>query len=227
MKTLHPIMLEAELYDELAGMTRECLAACRNVAKDGTPLYYPVGSGAYAALWTRDFCYMVEGAGQFIPNDEILAGIEYLFAGQRDDGAIPDRVSAEGTPIYIPGPPDSPCGEAPAADNPPFMAKLVCAYVGRSRDYALLARSLPRLQAAMDFVPRQHDGLVYIDTNRPHSAYGFTDCIAKTGKELFTSLLYWEACKRMAETCALAEWHDDAQEGHERPETRDHSLYEF
>ena len=100
-------------------MARAVLQACRRVADDGTPVYFPDGSGHYAALWTRDFCYLVEGAGALLPADEILAGIDYLLAGQSPDGVIPDRMQPDGTPIYLAGPPDAPCGGPRRLTTPP------------------------------------------------------------------------------------------------------------
>jgi len=54
------------------------------------------------------------------------------------------------------------------------------------------------LAKALNSLPLRSD-LVWIDPSSPHSAYGFTDCIAKTGEELFSSLLLYEARVKMAE----------------------------
>ena len=62
-------------------------------------------------LWTRDFCYMVEYAGDLMDPNEIKASIYYLLNGQREDGCIPDRVNAAGQPIYSPGPPGKPMAD--------------------------------------------------------------------------------------------------------------------
>ena len=50
----------------------------------------------------------------------------------------------------------------------------------------------------MDVIPLSPAGLVYNDPEKPHSPYGFTDCIAKTGELLFESVLYWEASLALA-----------------------------
>jgi len=81
---LPPVRVSPDLYATLERHARESLEAVRVVADDGTPLYFPDGSGQYAALWTRDFCYMVEGAGHLMPSDEILGCMDYLLAGQRE-----------------------------------------------------------------------------------------------------------------------------------------------
>lgn len=227
MKVLAPVRISHDSYLALEGMAREVLAACRQVAKDGTPIYFPDRSGHYAALWTRDFCYMVEGAGHLLDGGEILAGIDYLLAHQSPEGLIPDRVQADGTAVYLAGPPDDPCGAGPPTDNAPFMAKLLCAYARVTRDYGAAEQRISALERAMATVPRGADGLVVIDRNAPRPGYGFTDCIAKTGKDLFSSLLFWEACVQLAETLRLWEQHDEAHEWYERAEKIVHRLQEF
>src|SRR4030095_6795048 len=44
----------------------------------------------------------------------------------------------------------------------------------------------------------------WIDPANPHSSYGFTDGIAKTGNELFSSLLYVEASEKLATLASTA-----------------------
>ncbi len=224
---LPPVRVSPQLYASFERHARESLQAVRNLADDGTPLYFPDGSGNYPALWTRDFCYMVEGAGRFIPNDEILGCIDYLLAGQREDGVVPDRVYADGHPVYCAGPESQPLGSGPPTDNPQFLAKLLCAYVKLSGDHQALAQRMGAIMAAIESVPLSREALVFIDPNSPHSGYGFTDCIAKTGKVLFSSLLYWEACQRLGATCAAYEYHEDAHYWYERAEAIGPNLHEF
>jgi glycogen debranching enzyme len=227
MKVLPPVRISRGSYDSLVEVTRTVLAACRHEAHDGRAIYFPDGSGHYAALWTRDFCYMVEGATSLLPAHEILAGIDYLLDGQREDGYIPDRVQPDGLAVFFPGPVDDPIGSLPPVDNQPFMAKLICAYSKLSPDYRPVKERLDRMYAAMDAVPLEADGLVAIDRNNPSVDYGFTDTVAKTGKTLFGSLLYWEACQLMAETYRRWEAHDDAHEWFERAEHAGQRLDEF
>lgn len=227
MKTLPPVRIDRGKYEQLKEIAQEVIRGCRHLAHDGTPLYYPDGSGHYAALWTRDFCYLVEGAGQYLPPEEILAGIDYLLAGQREDGFIPDRVQADGTPVYFPGPADSPIGTQPPIDNQYFMVKLVCAYARLTRDYKRAIQRLEPLWKAMDAVPVEADGLIYVDRNNPWVEYGFTDTIAKTGKVCFGSLLQWEACEQLAAIYKSWEQHDDAHAWFERAEHVGGRLFEF
>ena len=55
--------------------TRDILQRCRITAHDGTTLYTPDGVANYRALWTRDFSYMVENAGDLLDPADIRAAI--------------------------------------------------------------------------------------------------------------------------------------------------------
>ncbi len=219
LKQLPPVGISADDYEYVEATCREVLAGVRHTADDGTPLYFP--GGGYEACWTRDFCYMVEGAGQLIPAEEIIAGIDYLLSGQREDGVMPDRVAADGTPAYLV------FGEQPPTDNAQFMVKLVAACMELTGDYEVFLQRRDQLYDAMAQVPRTDDGMVRIDRNRPHSSYGFTDTVAKSGKVFFSSLLYWEATRKLAKLCAMAEYHDEAHTWYEQAEPLAQSLEQF
>lgn len=219
MKAFLPLVnIPPQEHEALVAVARECLADCRAQAHDGTVLFRPDGSGHYDAMWTRDLCYALEGAGSLMDMKEALGAIDYLLAGQRDDGAIPDRRQADGRSVYLAGPPDRPLGEDCPTDNASFMVKLLSAYVRHSGDIHAFLQRREALYRAMDTIPLSNDGLVFIDRNRLRPEYGFTDCIAKTGNVFFTTALYWEACGTLATLCARAEYHDDAHEWYERAE---------
>jgi hypothetical protein len=196
----------------LTDTTRELLAGCRVRADNGIWLFTPDGKGNYRALWTRDFAYMVENAGDLMRPEQVEAGLTYLIQGIRADGATPDRVQPDGVAVYAGGPPDHPLGE-PNLDNAPFLVIAVDEHLKRlpkKHAQALFRVWAAALDRAMDWVPRGHSGLVYNDPAKPHSPYGFTDTVGKTGELFFESLLYWTACRRMAE------WHQkigDAEMG--------------
>lgn len=221
------VRVSPQVYATLERHARESLAACRRLAADGTPIYVPDGSGNYEAIWTRDFCYMVEGAGHLIPPAEILGCIDFIIAGCREDATVPDRVYADGHPVYCAGPENDPLGSRPPTDNAQFLAKVLCAYANLTGDGQALHERMDAVINAMDAVPRTREGLVFIDPNSPHSGYGFTDCIAKTGKEFFCSMLYWEACQRLGSTCARFELHDDAHYWYEQAHAPGLHLDEF
>ncbi|MDW8026447.1 MAG: hypothetical protein RMK18_11365 [Armatimonadota bacterium] len=187
-----------ERMDWLTEQAKKLIEGCRTKANDGTVLYCPDGKGHYAALWTRDFAYMVENCPDMIPSEHVEACIRYLLSGQRNDGCIPDRRQPDGLSVYSAGAVEHPAGEPPL-DNSQFMVFLVCDHIEHTKNFNLFNEFAPKLDKAMDYIPRSVEGLVFNDPKKPHSPYGFTDTVGKTGQLFFESLLYWRACKRMAE----------------------------
>jgi hypothetical protein len=194
---------DAQIQADIAYLqraTKKLLDGCIIKASDGTPLYTPDGKAHYAALWTRDFAYMVENAGYLMSITNIERCIDYLVKGIRADGAVPDRVQVDGRPVYAAGAPESPLGE-PNIDNAQFLVFAVNAYLGMvpaDRRAALYAKWSPQLLKGMDYIPRAASGLVWNDPTKPHSPYGFTDTVGKTGELFMESLLYWRAAKMLA-----------------------------
>ncbi|MBM3498174.1 MAG: hypothetical protein FJX74_05840 [Armatimonadetes bacterium] len=213
----------AWLQDEV----RRLLAACRIEAHDGTVLYTPDAGRHYGALWTRDFCCMVEGAPRLIPTEHIAAGIDYLLHRQREDGALPDRVEPDGTPIYCAGPPHAPLGEKPPTDNPQLLVKLVGEYFALTTDFAFVEARLEALWRALESLPRSADGAVYIDPAAPHAGYGFTDTVAKTGAEWFSTLLLWEAWQVLGKIARRLEDHERAHEAYEQADRVHRTFPQF
>jgi len=175
------------------------IEGCRRLARDGvTQCFTPDGAGRYGALWTRDFCYMVEGYAEGISNADLRNAVGYLLRGVRRDGVAPDRVQADGQAVYSAGSTENPVGEAPT-DNAQFLVKLVEFTVNRTGNVEVFTKHAATLKKAMRSIPRREDGLVFIDPDAPsRSPYGFTDCIRKTGAVLFSSVLYWESAHCMA-----------------------------
>jgi hypothetical protein len=194
---------DARLDDAIAFLeqaAKEQLEGCIIKASDGTPLYTPDGKRNYAALWTRDFASMVEYAGDLMPAENVERCINYLVKGIRADGAVPDRVQVDGRAIYAAGSPENPLGE-PNLDNGPFLVFAVSSYLDLApagRREPLLRKWLPALVKGMNYVPLAPNGLVWNDPAKPHSPYGFTDTVGKTGELFMESLLYWRAAKILA-----------------------------
>lgn len=177
----------------------EYIKGCVIQSNSGINLYTPDGKGNYKALWTRDFSYMVRYAGQYIPDSDLKACIEYLIQGQRADGSMPDRVQPDGIPVYAGGGIHSPLGE-PNLDNGPFMVLLVEDYLKRLPSDAAIKQFetwSDALKKGLDYLPKSKNGLLYNSPEKPHSPYGFTDTVGKTGYLFMESLLYWQACKAM------------------------------
>ncbi|HEY3332609.1 MAG TPA: hypothetical protein VGK19_21440 [Capsulimonadaceae bacterium] len=197
--TISAQALHAQI-DHLAEYARKYIAGCRAAATDGTFIYMPDGEGCYQALWTRDFTYMVEYAGEMIPMDETKACIEMLIAGQSPEGVVPDRVSVDCRPIYIAGPESSPIGRY-NLDNGAFLAIVANEYLKRLAPddaRAQFAAWAPSFELGLACIPRDDNGLVWNDPAFPHSPYGFTDCIGKTGGLFMESLLTWRAYRCMS-----------------------------
>jgi hypothetical protein len=146
---------------------------------------------------------MVENARDLLAPEQVEACLRYLFQGIRGDGATPDRVRPDGVPVYAAGPESNPVGE-PNIDNAQFLVIAVDAHLKRlppQRARELFRQWALPLDKAMAYIPRSASGLVWNDPQKPHSPYGFTDTVGKTGELLFESLLYWTASQR------LAHWH--------------------
>ncbi len=186
----------------LAEAARAQIAGCRKRAFDGTMLFTPDGVGNYDAHWTRDFYYMTQ-AFDLLDPAEARAGVQYLLDGQRDDGVIPDRRQADGLSVYEAGPVGRPIGDFPL-DNSAFMVLLVSDYVRYTGQIDLFQHNADRLERAMRATPLSEAGLAWNDPARPHSPYGFTDCVGKTGEELFCSLLDWQASQALSQLYARA-----------------------
>ena len=221
------IRVDIDAHEWLVGECRRLLAGCQVEAHDGTKLYTPDTRGHYAALRTRDFCTMVEGAGHLIPPEDIAAGIDAILAGQREDGVIPDRVEADGTAVYCAGPKDAPLGSRPPTDNAQFLVKLVSAYLKLSDDLPFSQQRMDALLRGLESVPTSGDGAVRVDPASPHSAYGFTDTVAKTGEVLFSTLLLWEAWRLLAGLCKRIEDHEAAHDAYERADEVAQALPKF
>lgn len=175
-------------------------------ASDGTVLYSP---GVYRGVWARDFEFIVHNTPELIKPEEIKEIYYYLLRHQKDSGAMPKGVSSEGKPHYV-------CWTASRkeeipwhvrwdrqdptdSDSAQYMVKLVYDYYKYTGDIELFVSTCSNLKRAMDFMPRSPLGMIYISPNCPHTPFGFTDCIVKTGNVLFSSLLYWEASMLVSE----------------------------
>lgn len=196
----NPYKLAPEKVQWMKEATIRQLKGCRVKGYDGTWLHTPDGVGNYKALWTRDSYYMVEYAGDLMDPNEIKESIQYLIAGQREDGCMPDRVNVAGQAVYSPGPPSRPMADH-ALDNGPFMAMLVCSYVGQYADAELFRKIESNLREGLDHTRVKESGLVYNNPKNPQCVYGFTDIVKKTGNLLFSSLLYYKANLEMFQLC--------------------------
>lgn len=179
--------------------TKEILKGSIIKSTSGINLYTPDGMGNYRALWTRDFAYMVEYAGELMPKEDIKACLEYLMNGAAENGWIPDRVEEDGNPRYTAGDYDFP--GLPNLDNGPFLVIAADAYfnmLSEEEALALYEEWKGILFKGIECLPKNEDGLIYNDEEAAHSPYGFTDCIRKTGLLSMETLLLWRAWNILA-----------------------------
>ncbi|MGD9127733.1 MAG: trehalase family glycosidase [Planctomycetia bacterium] len=197
-----PARAKVETMDEvitwLSAQTKKCIRASARKMKDGKTAFPPqIGTG-YEAFWLRDYAYMLEGCPQAFSNKEVRDAYQVFLNAQRADGACVDCVKFDGTPVYMPG--YGTMGKNPVADGSPFLVNVAWNTYQKVRDPAILASSVPKLEAAMAAVPRNpKTGLVAIRPIVPKDRcpYGFTDTIPKQGDVLFCSLLYVQAAREM------------------------------
>lgn len=224
---LRPIEIERAQYQRLVHIARRCIEAARIKASDGTWIFMPDGGGRYGPnMYTRDLCYLVEGAGRLVDPEELAAACEYILSRQREDGLIPNRVAADGTAIYVVNE-NNQALNYPPADNAQFAVKLVKAYVDLTGDWEFFARWSNVLMDAMESVTLSTHHLVEIASAHPRSGYGFMDTVALTGEVLFPSLLYWEACMVLAQMARQVEDHDGAHQWFEAAEATGRWLHEL
>ena len=180
---------------EMTGLSKQLIRGCEKPACDGTVLYTPDGVGNYDALWVRDFGYMAEYCGDLMGAPALEACLDFILTGQREDGWLPDRIEASGEPVYAAGAKGAPVGEA-NLDNTPFFVFAAYSYwmlcQERDRGHALekVKSWIGPMARGLWCIPLSEEGLVYNDPAKPHSPYGFTDTVCKTGRLYMESLLY-------------------------------------
>ncbi|MGK0241094.1 MAG: hypothetical protein ACI92G_004586 [Candidatus Pelagisphaera sp.] len=170
---------------------------------NGKTAFYADALRHYNLIFTRGFGYIYAFADDLIEPEDAKGFLEYLLAGQRADGCIPDRVNSAGRAIYSPGGANKPLADH-ALDNSSFLASAVCRYVVNSGDIEFFREHEPALRRGMDFINRASNGLVFNPTEDPQCVYGFTDIVKKTGHILFTSVLYHNACVDLETACRKA-----------------------
>lgn len=196
---------------QLQEIVARLIGQARRANPLGVTAYTPAAlSDFYPALYLRDFTYMVESAPECIPPEHVRDIIALFVAHLSPEGLCPERIGNDGVVFYV-------ChGRRPAVDPPLFLLKLCAAHLRHGGDPAFIQTLLPQLARTLGTVPVEAaTGLVWVDPATPHTAYGFTDSIAITGRHLFCSLLRFEACGILADLCArfgrdAAPWRQDA-----------------
>jgi len=178
--------------------TQKLIKGCIIKSDSGVNMYTPDGKASYAAFWTRDFAYMVEYAADLIPLEDMEKGIQYLIDGADENGWIPDRVEKDGTARYTAGF-DFPA--LPNIDNGCFLIFAADGYLKLLDDHKakeIFMKWCDALCKGIDCLPKNEDGILINNTNPPHSTYGFTDTVYKTGLLAYETLLLWKAEKLLS-----------------------------
>lgn len=189
------------------------------VGRNGVRIFTPDATGGYGAFWVRDWSYSLEGRPQACTPEEIRSGYLFLAAAQRADGCMPDRVRPDGVGIYSPGGEANPFSTDGSTDQSPFMVLLCHQCWKLGGDLEPFRQTAARLEKAMRFTPRNPaNGLVWITDPQRNRPYSFMDAIPLRGDEQFTSVVFWDACGKLAEmyeaagdAAAASRWRREAQ----------------
>lgn len=185
----------AELSILLSQVALREIQGCKRVAKDGTEIFLPDAKGKYGAMWTRDFTYMAEYAGDFFSAEQLSGAFVYIANGARaEDGWIPDRVRTDGVVIYAAGSDKNPVA-GDNLDNACFLTilfEIVLFKMEEPERENFYNTWVGVVERGIGALPTR-DGLIFNDLDNPHSGYGFTDAVCKTGYLMTESLLYWRA----------------------------------
>jgi hypothetical protein len=207
--------LERRMTDDcvwLEARAREIIRGGSKLSASGVRMFTPDATGRYGQFWVRDWYYMIEGLPEAFTREEIRDGYLFLAAGQRDDGCMPDRVRADGVGVYSPGGEDNPLSTNGSTDQSPMVVLLCHRYWELSGDLEPFRQTADRLERAMRFAPRNPDtGLVTIPDASLFRPWSFQDMIPLVGDELFTSVMFWDACRKLVELYSAAG--DEAKAG--------------
>lgn len=193
-------MITAKDLSFITSRTKELLSLCVAETPDGIKVYRPDCSGRYPAVWTRDFAYMVEYAGDLFDPQDIKKCLEYIISNAHaEEGWIPDWVRADGTVTYGFNRCEFPKG--PLLDNGPFLVIAVDEYLKIDKENADLnfEKWCDTLCRGLDWLTLNSDGLITVAEDDLHVGYGFTDTIKKTGALAMESLLLWRAARILSE----------------------------
>lgn len=176
------------------------LRGSSRLGRGGVRIFTPDATGGYGAFWVRDWSYAIEGCPEAFSAAELREGYLFLAAAQRADGCMPDRVAADGHGVYSPGGEKNPFSTNGSVDQSPFMV-LVCHQCWKQcHDLEPFRTTAAGLERAMRFAPRNPDnGLVRIIDARLFRPYSFLDTVPLVGDQQFDSVLFWDACRKLAE----------------------------
>jgi hypothetical protein len=155
---------------------------------------------------------MLEGCPRAFTRKELLDACQLFINAAHVEGAGVDCVKFTGEPIYEPG--YGTMGDNPVADGSQFTIDVAWQTFQETKDAAFLRKNLDKLVKIMRAAPSNPtNGLIHIKPGGwDRCPYGFTDSVRKQGDELFSSLLYVQACRQLADLLAVAHRSAEARE---------------
>ena len=181
---------------DIKGAAKELLEGCIIKSSSGIDMLTPDGLKNYPGLWTRDFAYMLMYAGELIEPDKSRDCLEYLLNRVDENGWVPDKVDANGVPAYVAG---AGAFEAlPNLDNGPFLIIAAYTYLKSlceepAKEFFLKWEKV--LLKGIECLPKNSEYIILNDSPVPHSPYGFTDTVCKTGALAMETLLLWHSIR--------------------------------
>lgn len=176
------------------------LQGSSRMSPSGVRMFTPDASGGYGAFWVRDWSYMIEGCPEAFSPGELRQGYLFLAGAQRKDGCMPDRVRADGRGIFSPGSEAQPFSQHGSVDQSPFMV-ILCHQIWKlTGDLDPFLRTADALERALRFTPRNPaNGLVTIQDATLFRPFSFLDTVPLTGDQQFDSILFGDACGKLAD----------------------------
>jgi len=171
---------------------------------DGSAAFPPQVGLGYEAFWLRDYAYMLEGSVNSFSDKELSDACILFIRNISSDGAGVDCIRFDGTPIYKPG--FGTMGKNPVADGSQFTVDVAWHTYQKTKDKNLLSSIIEPLIKTLKATPRNPEThLVHIipGDEQERCPYGFTDTIGKQGDLLFSSLLYVQASRQLADLLAV------------------------
>ena len=154
-------------------------------------MFSPNAKKHYLGQWMRDGFYGLSNAWELIDTDEAVRSVSYMLSYQRAaDGAFPQMVSPAGACMY------GQEGGNLTLDSAPFAARTVVMIAERTANLTFFSTHARALKRGLDGMPLSRRGLVWNDGAT--IGYGFHDGVVKSGEVLYSSLLFYDACRGMS-----------------------------
>jgi hypothetical protein len=156
-------------------------------------LLSPVDRGMYQAMFLRDFVYKVVSQPDRFAKATTADTFDLFFEHMSADFVPPEYIHRDGRIEYW-------CfGPGPLTDSPAALVQGVLAYCRAADDMDYLKKRVDLMVKTLTHTRRHPvSGLIWVNPMMPYSPYGYTDTIQKTGEELISSVMLYDACLQLA-----------------------------